>query len=102
MYLYGVYGHDGKLIRVTGSVKDESVDSHKKTYILSEGVDRLTGLYDTDGSIGAAKGAGMGAHLYNDHNEAFASLQKIRVIEPKASDMPAYDEAYQRWKSYVQ
>ena len=59
-------------------------------------------LYDTDGSIGAAKGAGMGAHIYNDHNEAFASLQKIRVIEPKASDMPAYDEAYQRWKSYVQ
>ena len=49
VYLYGVYGHDGKLIRVTGSVKDESVDSHKKTYILSEGVDRLTGLYDTDG-----------------------------------------------------
>ena len=59
-------------------------------------------LYDTDGSIGAAKGAGMGAHIYNDHNEAFASLQKIRVIEPKASDMPAYDEAYQRWKSYIQ
>ena len=59
-------------------------------------------LYNTDGSIGAAKGAGMGAHIYNDHNEAFASLQKIRVIEPKASDMPAYDEAYQRWKSYVQ
>ena len=59
-------------------------------------------LYDTDGSIGAAKGAGMGAHIYNDHNEAFASLQKIRVIEPKASDMPAYDEAYQLWKSYIQ
>ena len=59
-------------------------------------------LYNTDGSIGAAKGAGMGVHIYNDHNEAFASLQKIRVIEPKASDMPAYDEAYQRWKSYVQ
>jgi xylulokinase len=59
-------------------------------------------LYNTDGSIGAAKGAGMGVHIYNDHNEAFASLQKIRVIEPKASDMPAYDEAYQRWKSYIQ
>ena len=59
-------------------------------------------LYDTDGSIGAAKGAGIGARIYNDHNEAFASLQKIRVIEPKAADMPAYDEAYQRWKSYIQ
>ena len=59
-------------------------------------------LYNTDGSIGAAKGAGMGVHIYNDHNEAFASLQKIRVIEPKAADMPQYEEAYQRWKSYVQ
>ena len=59
-------------------------------------------LYDTNGSIGAAIGAGMGAGLYKDHNEAFASLQKIRVIEPKASDMPVYDEAYRRWKSHIQ
>ena len=58
-------------------------------------------LYDTDGSIGAAKGAGMGAGIYKDHNEAFASLQKIKVIEPKASDMPTYNEAYQLWKSHI-
>lgn len=58
-------------------------------------------LYDTDGSIGAAKGAGIGVGIYKDHNEAFASLQKIKVIEPKASDMPIYNEAYQRWKSYI-
>ena len=58
-------------------------------------------LYDTGGSIGAAKGAGMGAGIYKDHNEAFASLQKIKVIEPKASDMPAYNEAYQLWKSHI-
>ena len=30
-------------------------------------------LYDTDGSVGAAKGAGMGAGIYKDNNEAFAS-----------------------------
>ena len=35
-------------------------------------------LYDTDGSVGAAKGAGMGAGVYKDHNEAFASLEKSR------------------------
>ena len=58
-------------------------------------------LYDTDGSIGAAKGAGMGAGIYKDHNEAFASLQKMKVIEPKAADMPAYNEAYQLWKSHI-
>lgn len=58
-------------------------------------------LYDTDGSIGAARGAGMGAGLYKDHNEAFSTLQKIDVIEPKSSDMPAYEEAYQLWKSHI-
>ena len=49
VYLYGVYGPDGRLTKVTGSVKDESVDSHKKSYTLCEGVDKLTGLHDTDG-----------------------------------------------------
>ena len=35
-------------------------------------------LYDTDGSVGAAKGAGIGAGIYRDNNEAFASLEKNR------------------------
>ena len=39
-------------------------------------------LYDTDGSVGAAKGAGIGAGIYKDNNEAFASLDKLQVIEP--------------------
>ncbi len=55
-------------------------------------------LYDTDGSVGAAKGAGMGAGIYKDNNEAFASLEKIEVIEPAAADRQAYVEAYALWK----
>lgn len=55
-------------------------------------------LYDTDGSVGAAKGAGMGAGIYKDNNEAFASLEKIEVIEPVAADRAAYQEAYALWK----
>ena len=55
-------------------------------------------LYDTDGSVGAAKGAGMGAGVYKDHNEAFASLEKINVIEPDKKLIPQYEEAYARWK----
>lgn len=55
-------------------------------------------LYDTDGSVGAAKGAGMGAGIYKDNNEAFASLEKIEVIEPVAADRQAYVEAYALWK----
>ena len=58
-------------------------------------------LYETDGSVGAAKCAGMGAGIYKDHNEAFATLEKLQVIEPKAADRAAYAEAYARWKEIL-
>ena len=54
-------------------------------------------LCDTDGSVGAARGAGMGVGIYADHREAFATLKKLQVIEPVAKDQPAYREAYERW-----
>ncbi|MBO7418556.1 MAG: carbohydrate kinase [Bacteroidaceae bacterium] len=59
-------------------------------------------LYDTDGAAGAAKGAGMGAGIYKDNNEAFATLEKLQVIEPVATDMPVYQEAYDRWKNVLE
>jgi xylulokinase len=55
-------------------------------------------LYDTDGSVGAAKGAGIGAGIYKDSNEAFASLDKLEVIEPDAKNREAYKQAYESWK----
>ena len=54
-------------------------------------------LYDTDGSVGAAKGAGIGAGIYKDNKEAFSTLEKLAVIEP--SDTEAYTAAYEVWKS---
>lgn len=54
-------------------------------------------LYDTDGSVGAAKGAGMGAGIYKDSMEAFATLEKLAVVEPCTSDANAYADAYGRW-----
>ena len=59
-------------------------------------------LYDTDGSVGAAKGAGIGAGIYADNNEAFESLEKIEVIEPVEADRPAYREAYALWKERLE
>ena len=59
-------------------------------------------LYDTDGSVGAAKGAGMGAGIYKDNNEAFASLEKIEVIEPREADRAAYADAYALWKERLE
>ena len=58
-------------------------------------------LYETDGSVGAAKGAGIGAGIYADHNEAFATLEKLQVIEPDDKDRQAYLSAYARWKEVL-
>jgi xylulokinase len=59
-------------------------------------------LYDTDGAAGAAKGAGIGAGIYKDHNEAFATLKKIKTIEPDQSLTVEYEAAYLRWKGYLE
>ena len=56
-------------------------------------------LYDTDGSVGAAKGAGIGAGIYRDNTEAFATLEKLEVIEPIEADRQAYVDAYARWRN---
>lgn len=56
-------------------------------------------LYETDGSVGAAKGAGIGCGIYRDHDEAFATLKKLAVIEPNESNRNEYLEAYARWKN---
>ena len=58
-------------------------------------------LYETDGSVGAAKAAGMGCGLYKDHNEAFATLERLQVIEPDTAHAEAYAEAYAHWKEVL-
>lgn len=57
-------------------------------------------LFDTDGAAGAARGAGIGAGIYADRDEAFGSLKKIDVIHP-AADRTPYLEAFARWKSIL-
>ena len=55
-------------------------------------------LLETDGSVGAAKGAGMGCGIYKDHNEAFASLKRLAVIDPDLARREEYLAAYEQWK----
>lgn len=56
-------------------------------------------LYNTDGSVGAAKGAGIGAGIYRNADEAFASLERLDVILPE--NEADYRQAYEKWKSYI-
>ena len=59
-------------------------------------------LYETDGSVGAAKGAGMGCGIYKDNNEAFSTLKKLAVIEPDEKNVAAYQNAYAEWKANLE
>lgn len=51
-------------------------------------------LYETDGALGAARGAGVGAGVYGSFDEAFSTLNCVRVVEPAAGP---YGESYERW-----
>lgn len=58
-------------------------------------------LFNTDGAAGAAKGAGMGIGYYKSNDEAFGSLEKLKVIEPESGKRAQYIEVYQRWKNLI-
>ena len=59
-------------------------------------------LFDTEGSLGAARGAALGAGIYKNADEAFATLERLDVIEPAASWKDALEEAYASWKAEVE
>ena len=59
-------------------------------------------LFNTDGSIGAARGAGIGSGFYSSANEAFANLKKLETISPDFSKKAEYENAYQTWKTELE
>jgi xylulokinase len=71
--------------------------------IFRETLANITGasieLYNTDGSIGAARGAGIGIGYYNPAKEAFTNLKIVKIINPKENKV--INDAYKEWKSKV-
>ncbi len=59
-------------------------------------------LYSTDGSQGAARGAGIGVGIYKKPEDAFTGLEPVRKVPPNKKLAPAYKEAYFLWESYLQ
>lgn len=57
-------------------------------------------LYNCDGSVGAATGAGIGAGIYTSAKEAFGNFKPVKLIEP--SNAKLYDELYNKWKQGLQ
>lgn len=59
-------------------------------------------LYNTDGSAGAARGAGIGSGIYGNFGEAFAHLKKLETIEPGNFKPGQTEEAYGAWKEVLE
>jgi xylulokinase len=53
-------------------------------------------LYETDGSVGAAYGVGIGAVIYKDIDDSLKTLKHIATIQPEADREP-YMAAYRLW-----
>ena len=56
-------------------------------------------LHDCDGSVGAAKGAGIGVGFYISPKDAFSNAVPIDWVEPTQSKL--YDELYSEWKELI-
>lgn len=52
-------------------------------------------LYSSDGSVGAAIGAGIGVKAFSSPGDAFTGALPLRLVEP--GDYPQYHEFYQDW-----
>ena len=57
-------------------------------------------LYNSDGSVGAALGAGIGAGVFPDGQAAFAGLRPLEWIAPSKGGK--YEELYLRWKGKLE
>jgi len=73
--------------------------------LFAEAFATITGatveLYNTDGSQGAARGAGIGAGIYKGPQDAFVGLQPVKTIEPNRKLAQAYQEAYEKWQNVL-
>lgn len=58
-------------------------------------------IFNTDGSQGAARGAGIGIGYYNFSN-AFIGLSKIYTLKKEERLISKYDSIYQKWKHNLQ
>jgi xylulokinase len=59
-------------------------------------------LYNTEGAQGAARGAGIGAGVYKNYEEAFTGFQCVKKIAPDVKMQAAYKNAYENWKDILE
>jgi len=74
--------------------------------LFSQLVADLTGasvlLHNTEGSAGAARGAGLGAGIFADQKEAFKGMEVEEEINPAQKEREIYEALYIEWKEVLQ
>jgi xylulokinase len=89
-------GMDPKVIRA-GKANLFLSDLFAQTFVDVTGVP--VELYENDGSVGAALGAGIGAGIFGSAEEAFSQHERLAYLEPKNTE--AYEPIYQHWKQLL-
>jgi xylulokinase len=56
-------------------------------------------LYNCDGSVGAALGAGIGVGIFKTEAEAFNNAKLLKLVEPEKTD--TYNSLYEEWKEVL-
>jgi xylulokinase len=73
--------------------------------LFAEAFATITGatveLYNTDGSQGAARGAGIGAGIYRSPEDAFTGLEPVRTVAPNKKLKKPYQAAYETWAAVL-
>jgi xylulokinase len=57
-------------------------------------------LYESDGSIGAALGAGIGAKAFANEQDAFSQMKPLQLVQPDNQDL--YNDLYQDWRKVLE
>jgi xylulokinase len=70
--------------------------------VLSSLTSTVITLYNTDGSVGAARGAGIGCGFFRSEKEAFAGLKVTGSSEPDNRLSEIYDVKYMEWLDLLQ
>ena len=74
--------------------------------VFAESFSNATGctveLYNTDGSLGAARAAGIGAGIYSSISDAFKNMKMVKSFQPNNKLKQQYKEIYHLWKSQLQ
>jgi len=69
-----------------------------QTFVNATGVP--VELYNNDGSLGAALGAGIGAEIFPSQAEAFSKAERVGYVEPTGA--AAFESIYQDWKNILE